>query len=155
MSDTSEQGRLEHQGLAEQAHQKPEPSAAEQAREPIPHDNGWRPPVSFAEPEPRPEPATPAAERLRIAQDRLLGEDVPLHDGKPERGAGSKFSKLHPAHKAHLAAIEHLIEVEAEHAAAEAHLNSVHAKVEHAIARVDATEEASNEVSAEEGDRGH
>lgn len=119
-----------------------EPGPAEQAAG---HDNGWRPPVSFAEPEPRPEPDTPATERLAAAEDRLLG-DVPLHDGKPERGAGSKYAALHPAHKAHLAAIEHLIEVEAEHAAAEAHLNSVHARVEHAIERVNATEEASDAV---------
>ena len=111
-----------------------------------PVDNGWRPPVSFAEPEPRPVPETPAAERLAAAHEKLLGKDVPLHDGKPEKGAGSKYAALHPAHKAHIAAIEHLVEVEAEHAAAEAHLSAVHARVERAIARVAATEEASAAV---------
>jgi hypothetical protein len=114
------------------------------------HDNGWRPPVSFDEPEPRPEPLTPAAERLAAAEDRLLGEYVERHNGKPERGAGSRFAALHPTHKAHLAAIEHLIAVEAEHAAAEAHLNSVHAKVQHAMDRVSATEEASEAAAGKE-----
>ena len=87
----------------------------------------------------------PADEQLRAAEDRLLGKDVPRHDGKPEKGSGSKFAALHPAHKAHLAAIEHLIEVEKEHAAAEARLNAVHAKVQHATAQVEATEKASAE----------
>lgn len=85
----------------------------------------------------------PAAERLRAAEDHLLGKDVATHDGRPERGAGSKFAALHPTHKAHLAAIEHLIAVEAEHAEAEARLTAIHTRVEHALARVDATEEAS------------
>lgn len=95
----------------------------------------------------------PATELLAEAHERLLGPDVAMHDGKPEKGVGSKYHSLHPAHKAHLAAIEHLVEVEAEHAAAEAHLASVHAKVQHALARVDATEEASHEV--EEPADGH
>lgn len=102
------------------------------------------------QPKPVAEPAPmPATERLAAVHDKLLGADVPLHDGKPERGAGSKFAALHPSHKAHIAAIEHLVEVEAEHAAAEAHLNSVHARVQHALARVEATEEASEAVGKE------
>lgn len=93
--------------------------------------------------------AVPAAERLAAAEDRLLGPDVPRHNGKPERGVGSKFHGLHPDHKAHIAAIEHLIAVEAEHAEAEARLTAVHAKVTHALARVEATEEASANVEKE------
>lgn len=90
-----------------------------------------------------------ATERLAAAREKHLGKDVMLHDGKPEMGAGSRYAALHPAHKAHLAAIEHLVLVEAEHAAAEAHLNKVHAKVEHALERVAATEEASEAVGKE------
>lgn len=92
------------------------------------------PPVSESE-------HVPAEERLRAAEDKLLGEDVPRHNGRPEKGSASRHASLPPAHKAHLAAIEHLVEVEDEHAAAEAHLASVHARVQHALARVDATEE--------------
>jgi hypothetical protein len=66
-----------------------------------------------------------------------------------ERGIGSRHHNLHPAHKAHLAAIEHLITVEAEHAAAEAHLATVHAKVQRAMAQVEVTEKASNDELAE------
>lgn len=97
--------------------------------------------------DPAQEPETaPTVERLAAAEDKLLGPDVPRHDGQPEMGAGSKYAALHPAHKAHLAAIRHLISVEHEHAKAEVHLASVHARLEHAKERVDSTEEASNAV---------
>jgi hypothetical protein len=90
----------------------------------------------------QPEPErVPASEMLAAAHEKYLGPEVAMHAGKPETGVGSKFHALHPAKKAHLAAIEHLILMEAEHAAAEAHLASIHAKVEHAMARVEATEE--------------
>lgn len=106
-------------------------------------------PIPFPDLEPR-QPAdpviVPATERLAAVHENLLGADVAMHDGKPEKGAGSKFAALHPAHKAHIAAIEHLVELEAEHAAAEAHLSAVHARVERALARVAATEEASAAV---------
>lgn len=102
-------------------------------------DSGFK---DFSQEAEKPEPArVPATEILATAHEKYLGPDVAMHDGKPEKGVGSKFHTLHPAKKAHLAAIEHLIVVEAEHAAAEAHLTSVHTKVEHAIARVEATEE--------------
>lgn len=91
----------------------------------------------------------PATERLAAAREKLLGADVAMHDGKPEMGSDSRHSRLHPAHKAHLAAIEHLVVVEAEHAAAEAHLSAVHAKVQHALERVAATEEDSEAVGKE------
>jgi hypothetical protein len=96
--------------------------------------------------EPKPEPEITATEHLAAAEDKLLGPDVSRHDGKPEKGIGSRHHALHPAHKAHLAAIEHLIVVEAEHAAAAAHLASVQARVDHAKQRVAATEEASDAV---------
>lgn len=90
--------------------------------------------------------AVPAKERLAAAQEKLNLE--PGH----ERGIGSRYAALHPSHKAHLAAIEHLIAVEAEHADAERALHVVHAKLEHAMARVDATEETSNaELGAQHG----
>ncbi len=85
-----------------------------------------------AEPEPM-----PGDQRLAAAHERLK-----LEAGH-ERGIGSPYHALHPAHKAHLAAIEHLIAVEAEHADAERALAAVHAKLEHAMARVDVTEKAS------------
>jgi hypothetical protein len=87
----------------------------------------------------------PAHERLAAVLEKHLGKDFVLHNGKPEMGVGSPYSMLHPAHKAHIAAIEHLIVVEAEHAAAEKNLKAIHAKVEHAMKHVEATEkEASN-----------
>ena len=81
------------------------------------------------------------------AHDRLAAarEKLNLEAGH-ERGIGSPYSSLHPAHKAHLAAIEHLIEVEAEHLAAEKALAIAHARVERAMARVEETEQASNAV---------
>jgi hypothetical protein len=125
---------------------QPAPEVLAEQDRPAGHDNGWRAPESFDEPGPRPEPQTTATERLAAAEDKLLGEDVARHEGKPERGSGSRFAALHPAHKAHLAAIEHLIAVEAEHAEAEARIAAAHAKVQHALARVEATEEASEAV---------
>lgn len=114
---------------------------AEQSKNPFGDNFGNAKPIAD-------EPDRPATERLAAAEDKFLGADVDKHAGKPERGIGSRYHALHPAHKAHLAAIEHLITVEAEHAAAEAHLASVHARVEHAKARVESTEEVSDEVSA-------
>lgn len=109
----------------------------------VDQNNDFRDAESIEQPKPEP---VDAKAKLAAAEDRLLGPGVAKHDGKPERGVGSKFHSLHPAHKAHLAAIEHLIVVEAEHAAAEAHLSAIHARVEHAIKRVEATEEASAAV---------
>ena len=90
-------------------------------------------------------PETVASEaRLEAARGRLK-----LAAGH-ERGIGSRHHNLHPAHKAHLAAIEHLITVEAEHAAAEAHLATVHAKVQRAMAHVEVTEKAAAELPVPE-----
>jgi len=83
---------------------------------------------------------------LHAVHEKHLGKDFLIHDGKPEKGHGSKFSLLHPAHKAHIAAIEHLIAMEAEHAQAEGALAAAHLKVEHARKQVEATEKASSEV---------
>lgn len=132
---TASQGQLPDQGPPEQGK--------------LPgHDNGWRPPVSHAEPEPRPEPQTPATERLAAAQARLLGEDVPLHNGQPEKGSGSRHAALHPAHLAHLHALEHLVTVETEHATAERAMQDADAKLAHALKRADDTEVVSSEVES-------
>lgn len=97
-----------------------------------------------------PEPKISAAEHLAATEKRLLGEGVARHGGRPERGIGSKFHALHPAHKAHLAAIEHLVEVEAAHVTAEKHLNDAAANLDRALDRVEATAEASDTVPTEE-----
>lgn len=82
------------------------------------------------------------AERLRLFEDERLGPDHLRHNHQVEKGIGSPFSMLTDKERAHHAALEHLIAVEKEHAAAEAHMAGVHAKLEAAVARASDTEEA-------------
>lgn len=82
----------------------------------------------------------PAEERLRAAEDKLLGEDVPRHNGRPEKGSASRHASLPPAHLAHLHALEHLVTVETEHATAERAMQDADAKLAHALKRADDTE---------------
>lgn len=118
------------------------------AAEPLPEVEAKSDPA----PEPAPEPVVsdaPAAEQLAAAHDKYLGADVPLIDGKPEKGIGSKYHGLHHSQKAHITAIEHLMAVEKEAADAEAHMASINVKLDYAKKRVAATEASATEVEPE------
>lgn len=105
--------------------------------------------ISFPDksmPRAEPEVTLSSEERLRAAEDRLLGEDVPRHNGKPEKGSGSRHAALPPAHLTHLHALEHLVTVESEHATAARAMQDADAKLAHALKRADDTEVASSEA---------
>lgn len=100
-------------------------------------------------PAPQPEPETETVsthERLRAFEEKHLppeSEHHPRPHGKIERGSGSIFAGLHPAHKAHHAALEALIAAETKHQQASVAEDAAHAELEAAVARAAATEEAS------------
>lgn len=98
--------------------------------------SGFKPATA---PAPEPEPES-TVDRLRAFEDRILGKDHVRHAGKVEKGHGSPFSGLSPEHKAHHAALEALIAAESEHKAASTAEDAAHAKLEAAIAKVEATE---------------
>lgn len=96
-------------------------------------------------PEPVSEPVS-ATERLRAFEDAHFGESHPRHAGQVEKGSGSLFSRNDEnwgaAHRAHHAALEALIAAEAEHQKASTAEAAAHAKLEAAVKRASATEEA-------------
>lgn len=81
-------------------------------------------------------------DRLRAFEVKVLGEDHPRPYGQIERGVGSHFSRLDAAHRAHHAALEELVAAEDEHRKAGAAEDAAHARLEAAIKRAAATEEA-------------
>lgn len=96
------------------------------------------------EPEAEPLPQTEVAthDRLRAFEDAVLGEDHLRLHGQVERGRGSKFAELHPAAKAHHAALEALLDAEAEYQKAAAIEIEASAKLDAAVQRAAETEEA-------------
>jgi hypothetical protein len=56
--------------------------------------------------------AMPAADRLRLFEDQMLGPDAVRIDGRVEDGIGSRFSCLCPADQKHHADLVRLVETE-------------------------------------------
>ncbi len=91
------------------------------------------------------EPAEPEAEmtmtqRLRAFEDKHLGEDAVRINGELERGHGSRYSKMSPAHRAHHDALVELVAAEKAHVDAGVAEAAAHARLKAAIERANATE---------------
>lgn len=67
--------------------------------------------VKFA-PEPQEPSADLGADQMRAFEDQHFGKDAVRINGQIERGHGSKFNDLHPAHRREHAALERLIAAE-------------------------------------------
>lgn len=68
-------------------------------------------PVGSVDPFEASEPAS-AAQRLRAFEDEHLGPDAVRIGGHVEKGHGSAFKSLSPAHHGHYAALEKLVDAE-------------------------------------------
>jgi len=83
-----------------------------------------------------------AAERLREMEDEWLGEDTRRHEGKIERGYGSRYQDMSKERRAHHTALENEAQAEAKVVAAEAALAVAKADLERTRTITDATGEA-------------
>lgn len=95
-------------------------------------------PILPPEPEPLREPAADpslpatAAERLRAFEDKHLGVEAVRIGGRVERGFGSPYKELDPELRRQHLALEHLIDTEANLAAA--HTALLQAETDHEAA---------------------
>jgi hypothetical protein len=81
-------------------------------------------------------------DRLRFFEDHLFGKDHLRPHGQVEKGVGSAHAALPAAHKAHHAALEHLIEAEKYHQVAHDAATAAHTKLQAAVKRAAETEKA-------------
>lgn len=89
-------------------------------------------------------PHKSALDRLHDFETKLFGANVMRIAGKIEDGIGSAFSRLHPSHKAHIAALKDLAGAEQAHSDAQQDLADATDKLNAATAATAATEAASS-----------
>lgn len=82
------------------------------------------------------------AHRLREFENKMFGDGHARHGGQIEKGKGSAWESAEPNVRAHHAAIEELIAAEQEHEQADRVVQTAHARLQTAIARVQSTEGA-------------